>query len=91
MNEYMGEGELETRARRGDKKAIAKIKRQKDKLKRSDKFEETINTRKDLTEEQKMKLTDRVGENIFTGNEVQLKKGGRVRGRGGLARRRRNA
>ena len=28
MNEYMGEGELEKRARRGDKKAIAKMKKQ---------------------------------------------------------------
>lgn len=84
-------GELEQKAKRGDKKAIAKLKKQEDKLRRSDKFSEAINTRKDLTDEQKLKLTDRVGENIFTGNEVQLKKGGRVRGRGGLARRRRNA
>ena len=84
-------GGLEEKARRGDKKAIAKLKKQEDKLRRSDKFSEAINTREDLTDEQKLKLTDRVGENIFTGNEVQLKKGGRVRGRGGLARRRRNA
>lgn len=84
-------GELEQKAKRGDKKAIAKLKKQEDKLRRSDKFSEAINTREDLTDEQKLKLTDRVGENIFTGNEVQLKKGGRVRGRGGLARRRRNA
>lgn len=84
-------GELEEKARRGDKKAIAKLKKQEDKLRRSDKFSEATNTREDLTDEQKLKLTDRVGENIFTGNEVQLKKGGRVRGRGGLARRRRNA
>ena len=84
-------GDLEEKARRGDKKAIAKLKKQEDKLRRSDKFSEATNTREDLTDEQKLKLTDRVGENIFTGNEVQLKKGGRVRGRGGLARRRRNA
>jgi|TARA_R100000149_G_scaffold41284_1_gene16027 hypothetical protein len=82
-------GELEEKAKRGDKKAVAKLKKQKDKLRRSDKFSEAINTKEDLTDEQKLKLTDRVGENIFTGNEVQLKKGGKVRGRGGLARRKR--
>jgi len=91
MNEYMGFGELETRARRGDKKAIAKIKKQKDKLKRADKFDRVIRNKKDMTDDQKMKVMDYVGNNIFTENEVKLKKGGKVRGRGGLARRKRNA
>ncbi len=90
MNEYMGEGGLETRARRGDKKAIAKMKKQKDKLKRSDKFKNTIRAREDMTGEQKMKVMDYVTNNIRTENEVKLKKGGKVRGRGGLARRKRS-
>jgi hypothetical protein len=90
MNEYMGEGELETRARRGDKKAIAKMKKQKDKLKRADKFDSVISAREDMTDDQKMKVMDYVGNNIFTENEVKLKKGGKVRGRGGLARRKRS-
>ena len=90
MNEYMGEGELEKRARRGDKKAIAKMKKQKDKLKRADKFDSVISAREDMTDDQKMKVMDYVGNNIFTENEVKLKKGGKVRGRGGLARRKRS-
>jgi len=90
MNEYMGEGELEKRARRGDKKAIAKMKKQKDKLKRADKFDSVISAREDMTDDQMMKVMDYVGNNIFTENEVKLKKGGKVRGRGGLARRKRS-
>ncbi len=89
-SEYMGEGELETRARRGDKKAIAKMKKQADKMKRRSKFESVIRNREDMTDDQKMKVMDHVGNNIFTENEVKLKKGGKVRGRGGLARRKRS-
>ena len=90
MNEYMGEGELEKRARRGDKKAIAKMKKQKDMLKRADKFDSVISAREGMTDDQKMKVMDYVENNIFTENEVKLKKGGKVRGRGGLARRKRS-
>ena len=89
-SEYMGEGELVTRARRGDKKAIAKLKKQADRMKRADKFDSVISAREDMTDDQKMKVMDYVGNNIFTGNEVKLKKGGKVRGRGGLARRKRS-
>ena len=81
---YLGEGELEKKARRGDKKAIAKMKKQKDKLKRADKFDSTIRAREDLTDDQKMKIMDYVEENIFTEKEVKLNNGGAVMsGRGG--------
>ncbi len=76
---YLGEGELETKARRGDKKAIAKMKKQKDKLKRADKFDSVILAREDMTDDQKMKVMDYVGNNIFTGKEVKLNKGGSVK------------
>jgi len=76
---YLGSGELETKARRGDKKAIAKMEKQRDKLKRSDKFNNTIRAREDLTEDQKMKIMDYVGENIFTEKEVKLRYGGAVK------------
>lgn len=82
-SKYMGEGELETRARRGDKKAIAKLKKQADKMKRSDKFNSTIRAREDMTDEQKMKVMDYVTNNIFTENEVELSKGGAVEFRNG--------
>jgi len=82
-SKYMGEGELETRARRGDKKAIAKLKKQADKMKRSDKFKNTIRAREDMTDEQKMKVMDYVTNNIRTENEVELSKGGSVEFRNG--------
>jgi hypothetical protein len=76
---YLGEGELDKKARRGDKKAIAKLKKQKDKLKRSDKFKSVIRNRKDMTDDQKMKVMDYVGNNIFTEKELNLNKGGAVK------------
>jgi len=76
---YLGEGELETKARRGDKKAIAKMKKQADKMKRRSKFESVIRNREDLTDDQKMKIMGYVGNNIFTEKELNLNKGGSVK------------
>ena len=76
---YMGEGELEKKARRGDKKAIAKMKKQADKMKRRSKFESVIRNREDMTDDQKMKVMDYVGNNIFTEKELNLNKGGSVK------------
>ena len=76
---YMGEGELEKKARRGDKKAIAKMKKQADKMKRLSKFKSVIRNREDMTDDQKMKVMDYVGNNIFTEKELNLNKGGAVR------------
>ena len=78
-DKYLGSGELETKARRGDKKAIAKLKKPRDKLERSSKFDNIIRAREDLTDDQKMKIMDYVGENIFTEKEVKLNKGGSVK------------
>jgi len=76
---YMGEGELEKKARRGDKKAIAKMKKQADKMKRLSKFKSVIRNREDMTDDQKMKVMDYVGNNIFTEKELNLNKGGSVK------------
>ena len=76
---YLGEGELETKARRGDKKAIAKMKKQADKMKRRSKFESVIRNREDLTDDQKMKIMGYVGNNIFTEKELNLNKDGSVK------------
>ena len=76
---YMGEGELEKKARLGDKKAIAKMKKQADKMKRRSKFESVIRNREDMTDDQKMKVMDYVGNNIFTEKELNLNKGGSVK------------
>ena len=76
---YMGEGELEKKTGRGDKKAIAKMKKQADKMKRRSKFESVIRNREDMTDDQKMKVMDYVGNNIFTEKELNLNKGGSVK------------
>ena len=62
---------------------IAKLKKQADKMKRSDKFKNTIRAREDMTDEQKMKVMDYVTNNIRTENEVELSKGGAVEFRNG--------
>ncbi len=75
----LGFGELESKAMSGDKKAIAKMKKQKNMVKRRSKFDNTIRARENLTDDQKMKIMDYVGENIFTEKEVKLNKGGSVK------------
>ena len=75
----LGFGALESKDMSGDKKAIAKMKKQKNMVKRRSKFDNTIRARENLTDDQKMKIMDYVGENIFTEKEVKLNKGGSVK------------
>lgn len=76
-------GSTEKAARAGDKAAIKRLQKDRDKLNRSDAFAEKIMQRDDLTEKEKMRLIRQVTENINTENEVALSKGGAVEFRNG--------
>jgi len=71
-------GSTEKAARSGDKSAAERLKKDADKVKRSDAFAEKIMKRTDLTEKEKMRLIRQVTENINTGNEVEFRNGGKV-------------
>ncbi len=71
-------GSTEKAAREGDTAAAKRLKKDADKVKRSDAFAEKIMKRDDLTEKEKMRLIRQVTENINTENEVEFRNGGKV-------------